>query len=247
MKKIFQYIISLFVLCGLLSSCISSEQTNYLQDIKADYSFRPFEEYILRAGDNVSCNISSQDRDITNVFNTLVTSESGSTAAKSFEIYNDGTIIIPYFGTIKIAGLTIQQAELVIQKKVQESITDAQVQLTMANNFFYILSKDKRGMFYVYKDNMTIYQALAISGQTTERMDLTKVTIVRKDMDGNTITKQFDLRAADVVQSEFYYIQPNDLIYFPTNKNSFFNVTSIGSFLSTITGPLAILLYAITL
>ena len=88
---------------------------------------------------------------------------------------------------------------------------------------------------------MTIYQALAISGQTTERMDLSKVKIVRKGKDGRDIIKEFDLRSQDVIESQFYYIKPNDVIYFSTSKNAFFNVTSVSSFISMVMVPLTTL------
>lgn len=247
MKKALFYIFVAVLLTNVLSSCISSEETNYIQQIKTSYRIKPFEEYRLAVGDMVACNISSQSDEVVRTFNNLITTDGGSNTSKSFRIFENGNIILPYFGDIHIAGLTLQEAESAIQKKMQEYFTDAQVQVSLTTNFFYILSKDKKGTYAVYKDNLTIYQALAISGQTTERMDLSRVSIVRKDINGNTITKTFDLRASDVIQSEYYYIKPNDLIYFPTNKNSFFNVTSVGSFLSTITGPLAILLYAISL
>ena len=128
---------------------------------------------------------------------------------------------------------------------MQQSVKDVQVKVTMANNFFYIYANDKRGSYQVYKDNMTIYQALAISQQTTGLMDLTRVSIVRKGPDGNTQVKTFDLRSQDVIQSEYYYIKPNDVIYFPTNKNSFFNISSMSSFITTMSVPLQFLLYSI--
>jgi protein involved in polysaccharide export with SLBB domain len=164
---------------------------------------------------------------------------------KTYTIYEDGTVILPFFGSAKIAGHTIEEAEEIIQKVMQESIKDAQVRVTLANNFFYIYANDKRGAYQVYKDNLTIYQALAISQQTTELMDLTRVTIVRIGDDGVTQRKTFDLRSQDVIQSEFYYIRPNDVIYFPTNKNSFFNISSLDSFIAALSIPVQFLLYSL--
>lgn len=128
---------------------------------------------------------------------------------------------------------------------MQESVLDAQVKVTLSSNYFYILASNKQGFYSVYKDNMTIYQALAISQQTTGTMDLSKVSIVRKDAVGNSVVKEFDLRTQDVIQSEYYYIRPNDLIYFPTNKNSFFNIESLGTFASTMMIPLNFLVYTV--
>lgn len=230
----------------MLNSCISTEETNYLQAINTTYAMQPYKEYKLSPGDLITCYITCNDKDFSYTFNNVINSGVSSNSGKTLTVYEDGTVIIPFFGTVKVSGLTIQESEIAIQKKMQESIGDAQVVVSLSNNFFYILSENKRGSYYVYKDNMTIYQALAISGQTTETMDISKVNIVRKDIQGNSVVKTFDLRSQDVIQSEYYYIQPNDVIYFPTNKNAFFNITSLGSFFTTVMTPLTFLLFAAT-
>ncbi len=228
------------------TSCISSEETNYMQAIDTAYSMKPYEEYKIVPGDMLSCFITCEDNDFSYVFNGILNTGSSSSAGKTLTVYEDGTVIIPFFGTVKVIGMTIQEAEIAIQNKTQESIVDAQVKINLANNFFYVLSDNKRGSYYVYKDNMTVFQALSISGQTTETMDISKVSIIRKDVQGNTVAKTFDLRSLDVVQSEYYYVQPNDVLYFPTSKKAFFNVTSLGSFFTTIMTPLTFLLFAAT-
>lgn len=244
MKLILYYLSFSIIGIALFSSCISSEEINYLQDFKMNYPLEPYKQYKLAVGDVITCSISSSDEELTTTFNNVISVDQSS--AKTFSIYEDGTVILPYFGTVKIEGLTVQQAEALIQEEMQKSILDAQVKVSLASNFFYVLSSDKKGSYYVYKDNMTIYQALAISEQTTATMDLTKVSIVRKDKDGNSITKTFDLRTQDVIQSEYYYIQPNDLIYFPTNRNSFFSIISLSSFITAVMIPLTFLIYAAT-
>lgn len=210
------------------------------------YPLQQYDEYKLVTGDAITCNIASRDKNLVAKFNSIITEASGGNQSKTFFINEDGTIILPFFGSVKIVGQTIQEAEQTIQNFIQQSITDAQVKISLASNFFYILSKDKKGRYNIYKDNLTIYQALAISEQTTETMDLSKVSIVRLDKEGNTITKTFDLRSYDVIQSEYYYIKPNDVIYFPTNKNAFFGVTSLNTFLGTLLTPLTFLFFAST-
>lgn len=246
MRRKLHYIFYSIFLISIFASCISSEEINYLQEIKMPYPLQQYEEYKLVEGDAITCNIASHDKALTARFNAIITQTSGGNTSKTFFINEDGTVILPYFGAVKIVGLTIQQTEQAIQKFIQESVTDAQVKVSLASSYFYILSKDKKGRYNVYKDNLTIYQALAISQQTTETMDLSKVSIVRLDKEGKSITKTFDLRSYDVIQSEYYYVKPNDVIYFPTNKNAFFGVTSLNSFLETLLAPLTLLFFAST-
>ncbi|SBV96243.1 polysaccharide biosynthesis/export family protein [uncultured Dysgonomonas sp.] len=243
MKYTLYFLLLSISISGIFSSCISSEEINYLQAIDKQYPLQEFKEYKLDVGDMISCAISSSDQELVSTFNTVITNNQN--VLKTYTIYEDSTVILPFFGTAKVAGHTIQEAEIIVQNLMQQSVKDVQVKVTMANNFFYIYANDKRGSYQVYKDNMTIYQALAISQQTTGLMDLTRVSIVRKGPDGNTQVKTFDLRSQDVIQSEYYYIKPNDVIYFPTNKNSFFNISSMSSFITTMSVPLQFLLYSI--
>lgn len=205
------------------------------------YRLKPFEEYRLAVRDNITCKISTADEETRVKFSNIISSSAGSSQGLGLVVYEDSTVIIPFFGTVKVAGLTIQEAELKIQDMMRESVTDAQVKVSLLSNIFYVYANDKQGQYRVYKENMTIYQALAISGQTTNRMDLSRVKIIRKGADGHDMIKEFDLRSQEVIESQFYYIQPNDVIYFSTNKNSFFNVTSVSSFVNMILVPLTTL------
>lgn len=229
-----------------VSSCISSEETNYMQHLPKDYEMVRFEEYRLAVRDNITCNISTSDKETSDLYRSIISDDSGSGFGVGLVVYEDSTVILPFFGPVKVAGLTVQQAEQKIQDMMRESILDAQVKIALLNNDFYVYANDKRGAYKVYKENLTIYQALAISGQTTNSMDLSRVKIVRKGENGLDVIKEFDLRSQDVIQSEFYYIKPNDVIYFATNKNSFFNVTSVSSFITMVMTPLTFLFFVST-
>lgn len=241
--RILYYLLMCMAPLAFFSSCISSEEVNYLQAIDSKYPMKEFEEYKLDIGDMVTCAISSDDAELVRTFNTVLSENQN--VLKMYRIYEDSTVILPFFGKAKIAGYTVQEAEQILQKMMQQSIVDVQVKVSMANNNFCIYANDRRGTYPVYKENLTIYQALAMAQQTSGKMDLSKVKILRRTKEGTTRQMEFDLRTQDVIQSEFYYIQPNDYIYFPTNKNAFFSVESLGSLTSMLSGPLTFFLYSI--
>lgn len=241
MKKMIKYILFSFLAAVLMSSCISSEEINYMQNLPQDYKLASFEEYRLAVRDNVSCRITIRDEESRKIFRNVIVNDPTQNEGLGLVIYEDSTVVVPFFGNVKIAGLTLQEAEMEIQEMMMESFPDAQVKMTLLSNYFYIYADDRQGSYRVYKENMTIYQALAISGQTTANMDLSNVKIIRKGQDGQDMIKEFDLRSSNIIQSEFYYIKPNDVIYFSTSKKSFFNVTSVQSFISMIMTPLTFL------
>ena len=252
-KKHLAKIILLISVIGLLSSCISPKETNLLQpDQKPYYSVKPYEDYRIRVNDELYCNILTMDaafiEEFSQAFSGIIStsgiSESGRNRydQTAYTVYNNGSISIPFFGEIKVEGLTISEAESVIQKKMKASFPDAEIRIRMKNNVFYIVSNKKNGIYSIFKDNMTIYQALSLSGNISEEMDLSKVKIVRLDKDGkSTVVKTFNLRTESVIESEYYYIQPNDVIYYSTSKSSFFRVSSFSSLFATILTPVTFL------
>lgn len=248
MKKIkhkYLYLIGLFQIL-LMPSCISSYDTNYLQPIPENYNLVNFTEYKLQVNDNLGCQIFTNDPEVTRMYRDVLTNNLTSNGI-SLTVYENGSIILPFFGAVDVMNLTLQEAELKIQNKLRESFNDIQVKLVQLNNDFFIFSSQQRGRYRVYKENMTIFQALAISGQTTETMDISKVKILRKNEQGLDVIKEFDLRSYDIIQSEFYYIKPNDQIYFPTNDKSFFNITTAQSFSSVVLSPLMYLFVVLKL
>lgn len=257
------------ILTAFFSSCITSEETNLLQSINAPYEKVSYKPYRLAVNDLVRCDIATKDMNFRKIFENVVTGESAtredmayrgtgrilmygggyapSRGSNIYQIHKNGKILLPFFGEVDIVGCTIEEAEERIQIKMRESITDAIVTLSLYNNYFYVLSDrgSVRGQYAIYKENMTIYQAVAqIRLRSDISLDYRDVKVLRKNDDGSTEIRSFDLRTKDVVQSEFYYMMPNDMLYFPTSKKSFFSITSLSSFFSTILAPVTFLLWA---
>lgn len=263
--KIIRLFLMMSVLTSLFSSCITSEETNYLQSINIPYEKQAFQPYKLAVNDLVRCEISTKDVGFRSVFEGIIRSdvivdESSFTGRVSgrvsnrgnigdlrnvYQIHKNGKILLPFFGEIDILGYTIEEAEEIVQAKMRESITDAIVSLSLYNNSFYVLSDrgSVRGQYVITKENMTIYEAIAQIGLRADiSLDYRDVKVLRKNEDGATEIRSFDLRTKDVVQSEFYYMKPNDMLYFPTSKKSFFSITSLSSFFTTILTPVTFLL-----
>lgn len=246
-----KYIYILLLGVIVLSSCTTAKQLNYLQDRDPHYPMAPFEDYRLQKNDEIYCTILTKDFEFAAEFNqvqdVLTPVEGGMRGGNSYTIYENGYISIPFFGDIKILGLTVPEAEEVILRKMKEAVPDAQVKIALKNTLFYVVSSEGNRVGTVYKDNMTIYQALAISSDISKNitMDLSKVKIVRMGEDGNSMIKTFDLRNTSVIESEFYYVKPNDVIYYSKSPGSFFRITSVWSFVSTVLVPVSFIAYVI--
>jgi polysaccharide export outer membrane protein len=226
---------------------MSSRTVNLLQDKDPVYTARPYRDYRLQYNDEIYCTILTKDTEFSKEFNGIITtlnSQGGGVNygnQRPYTIYEDGNISIPYFGEINIVGRTIPEAEDIIQNRMRQAYPDAQVNVILSNNSYYVVSDEKTGRFELYKDNTTIYQALAMSGRPSNRIDLSKVKIVRTNEQGKSFVKVFDLRAESVVESEFYYVKPNDVIYYSTRGASFFQINSFTSIWAVISAPIGVI------
>jgi polysaccharide export outer membrane protein len=72
-----------------------------------------------------------------------------------------------------------------------------------------------------------------MAGDISTFGDRSKIKVLR-EINGTTKIREFDIRSKDIINSEFYYIQPNDVIYIQNVNEQFFSVTTFGAALSTV-------------
>ncbi len=242
MKKNIRYIVLFFVILSSVS-CITNRSTRLLQDRSSlpvyDSIFYP--EYKLKANDELNVRIISLNPEIMSAFN-LGSTGSQTASSLSYRIYDDGTVDIPFADSIKIVGLTLVEATNVIENRLKNVNDDIIVKLQLSNNFFYMVGASGKGKFSIYKDRLTIYQAIAMAGFTPGVGNLKKVKIIREQDNGTSDIVTFDLRTESIINSAYYYIQPNDVIYMETSKGNFFRIQSFSSLMGVISSSLTFLL-----
>ena len=245
MKKSHIYIIVVCIVCAF-TSCISNKQTIYLQKGN-DYKPVQFEPYKLRLNDEISYYLMTSNTETQALYNGgQVGGLVNQNAKNSYRIYEDGTVHLP-IGKVKIEGLTLPEAESAVRTAFSKIVPDAEIRLNIINNYFYILGDHGKGRYVLYKENLNIYQALALAGDISNTGDKKNIKIIRKGMYGMDYVKTFDLRQESIVESEFYYIKPNDVIYIPTNPKAFFQIDSVTSFMSLIVAPVSLFVLVMSL
>ncbi|MDO9152151.1 MAG: polysaccharide biosynthesis/export family protein [Paludibacter sp.] len=238
-QKNYLFIFILIILS--FTSCYNYQSVGLLQD---DNIFLPkyekvdFIEYKLRVNDEVIYRLMTSDETISK----LITSDLATSGqyVNSYRIHPDGTIDLPFIKNIPVEGLTITEAGQVVEKRFKELIPDASIKLSIANKTFTIIGEASNGVFPIYKEKLTIYQALSMSGLLSYSGDPKRVRILRETDHGTKIL-QFDIRPKSIIESKYYYIYPNDIIYVQREPASFYKVSNYGSFIGTITTSLSFL------
>ncbi len=228
----------LLVVLTLLSSCYTQKDKRLLQESRSlpQYQAEVYQDYLLQANDELLFRLLTTDEDFIKL---IEANTSSPQQALSYRVYPDGTIDLPFVSLIKVAGLTIPQATEEIRKRYSQLVDDAEIKLALANKTFTIIGEAGNGVFPIYKERMTIYQALAQSGEIALSGDRKHVKIVR-EINGVPEILEFDIRPKSVIDSKYYYIYPNDIIYVQKEASSFYKTNSYTSLLALITSSISL-------
>ena len=247
MKKIvFNILIVLQVL--FFTSCLTTKQTNLLREPGGDIPSYPLsvpsEDYRVKQGDRLQVSITTNPLDelTTHLFSYFSSRNQVGAIDNSpngFSVNSQGTIYFPYVGDIYVQGKTTLEIRMLIEKKINESISDdCIINVSLENRYYSVVGEAGVGRYPIAKEQMTIFQALAQSRDVKQYGDRSHVKIIRQMEDG-TVINTFDLRSKDVVNSEFYYVQPNDVIYVQPLGRQFLGLNSFGSVFAVISTVLS--------
>ena len=200
MKKIITYI-SFFLLLTTLTGCYGYRQVGLLQerDNLPQYDSAAYEPYRLQVNDEIIYRVVTMDETIAK---TLSANSSGAGQyANSYRIYSDGTVDIPFLSPVKLVGLTELEAQDTLRKAFREIIPDADVKLAMYNKTFTVLGDANSGTYNIYKERMTIFQALAMTGDLMNSGDRRHVRIIRPHGNDEPVVLEFDIRTKSIIDS----------------------------------------------
>lgn len=231
-----------FAMMATLTGCYGYRQVGLLQerDDLPQYDSAAYKPYRLQVNDEIIYRVVTMDETIAKTLSTN-TNNVGQ-YANSYRIYSDGTVDIPFLPPVKLEGLTELEAQDTLRAAFREIIPDADVKLAMYNKRFTVMGDANSGIYTIYKERMTIFQALAMSGDLLNSGDRRHVRIIRPRGNAEPEVLEFDIRTNSIIDSEYYYVYPNDLIYVSRDKGSFYKQSSYSGFLALITSSVSLLI-----
>lgn len=225
----------------LLSSCYPMRRIGLVQERESlpQYAEGEYMKYRLQPNDEVEIRVITASQETAQLFTANTNGSANTNASYPYRIYSDGTVDIPFLDSVHIAGLTLKEAETTIENRLKDYADDIKVKMALTTNTFCVIGDAGRGYFPIYKERLTIYQALALCGGINESADYAHVKILRRAGDETKIV-EFDIRSQSIINSDYYYIYPNDIIYLDVSKRRFWAVNSYTAFLSIITSSLSL-------
>ena len=236
--------IKLLVLLLIIQGCTPMSKITYLNDSQSgEWDVSPIPpKHHLEIGDILMVRVISRNEESNNLFNLETNTNSANsvlTAANlylnGFTISQEGTIDIPNVGEVFVLNQTLEEAETTISLKAEEFLINPFVIVKLANFQFTVLGEiNAPGNYPVYKEGLTIYDAIAMSGGINDYGNLKKIKIVRSEKNKKQIYN-VDLTSSNILTSDFFYLRNNDLIYVQPVKFKGFKKSQSQLLLSALT------------
>lgn len=210
-----RFFLFISIICILVcASCTPTNKIPYFQNAQ-DTTYKRMLETVeapFQKNDILDINISSLSKDASADFN--------KTDAKGYLINNDGDIELPSLGKIKAEGLTKKQLKqnitnLILSKKL---LVEPLVEIRHINFEVTVLGEvNHPTVITVPSEQISLVKALGLAGDLTIYGKRDNVLLVREE-DGVRKTRRININSSDFLNSEYYYLKPNDLIYVEPNK-----------------------------
>ncbi|CAM3965069.1 polysaccharide biosynthesis/export family protein [Flavobacterium antarcticum] len=245
----------------VLGSCASREKLQYYQGIaeavqQDALTYNP----ILKHDDLLMIIVSAQNPEAVKDFNLAsygVIADGSNTLGRpdlagtqlryqSYLIDNKGNIEFPVLGTIKLGGMERSAAVELLKSKIQQYVNNPAVTLRILNYKVTVQGEVTRpGTFSTTTERITLPEALGMAGDLTIYGKRDNILIIR-EIGGKKSYNFVDLTKADFINSPFYYLQQNDLVYVEPNKTKM-NSSVVGANISVILTSVSLLITIVAL
>lgn len=227
---------SLLVMVLILSftSCVSNKKIMYYQNLEGnevipDGELISYElpEYRLQFNDIIDIQIQTIEQILEKGLTSKIQNDAnnavfGQIAQSGGDIYymtgytidKNGFIRMPLLGEIQVNDMTLDEIRILVENELKKYVTsEIFVRVKLGGIRFSTLGEFRRpGKYVVLQDRLTIFEAIAQAGDMTTVAKRDQILLVRQYPDGTRLHR-INLNDRQIIQTPFYFIQPNDQIY----------------------------------
>ena len=226
----FKKYVAYLVVCMAVffTACTSTKKIIYLQDVVPlkQQEIEQKYEVIIHGDDLLAIMVNSRDPELALPFNMpmvsyqLGSNTGGQQRVLGYLVDTNGNIDFPILGEIHVEGFTRMQLTELIKNKLIEGdlIKDPIVTVQFLNFKISVMGEVGRpGSFTISGDRITLLEALSMAGDLTIYGNRKNVLLIR-DNGGKKEYHRFDLTSIESLNSPYYYLQQNDVLYVEPNK-----------------------------
>lgn len=235
MKKIIN--LSLLLLVSLfIFSCASKDKIIYYENAEKDISNSVQKVNTrIQTDDLLMIIVSALDPDLAIPFNltstsTVMRENQAGVGQQSQQLYlvdGNGNIEFPVIGQINVLNKTKQDIIDELQSKISVYINNPIINVRIMNFKVTVQGEVNRpGVHTITSERLTVVEALSLSGDLTIYGNRNNILIFREE-NGKRISQRIDITKTDFINSPFYYLKQNDIVYVEPNKTRV-NASAVG-------------------
>ena len=240
------------MLLSLFFSCASKKEIVYYQNIDGINTSQNIASYEVKIqpDDLLMIIVSAEDPEIAMPFNlTTVTipnasnlqSAMGQQTIQSYLVDRNGNIEFPVLGKLQVGGLTRTEVLQSLKDKIGVYIKNPIINLRIMNFKVSLQGEvNSPGTYSVASERVTLIEALSMAKDLTIYGKRKNILVIR-EINGVKSYNRVDITKADFINSPFYYLAQNDIIYVEPN-NTKVNAAAVGPNTSVIISAISILI-----
>lgn len=217
-----------YVLCYLvaitLSSCSRQRNLVYFSDLKGTNGNT---SQVLDAGeptilknDILGITVNSTSPESNLLFASVPSNPTinGVYEREGYRVSNGGIIKFPVLGQVKLEGLTIGQAQALMETELSKYVKNAIVNIKFMNFRVTVIGEvNHPSTFTVTNEKINLLEALGLAGDMTPYGKRENVLLIR-EVDGTRMMERVNLNSKEVLNSPYFYLKQNDVIYVEPDK-----------------------------
>ncbi len=206
-------------------SCVPKRKMVYLQPEEGQNADSLYQyqrtSYRLQKGDILSIDVVSLEEEANEIFtaskgrqvNQNIQNGGDLYYMSGYSINDSGFVSIPIVGGVKVEGLTLEEAKQRIDELLKKFFSLYFLNVKLGGLRFTALGEFKApGKYVILQNQATIFEAIAMAGDLEMVASRSDVKLIRQ-YPGGTKIHEVNLLDQSIIQSPFYFIQPNDVIY----------------------------------
>lgn len=240
----------------VLFSCASRKDIVYYQNIDSlpTQKTNSF-EIKIQPDDLLMIIVSAEDPEIAAPFNLKSISIQSpgkldiATGQQTMQLYltdANGFIEFPVLGKLKVSGMSRSEVLQMLQQKISIYIKNPMINLRVMNFKVSVQGEvNLPGTYTVASERITLIEALTMAKDLTIYGKRNNLLVIR-EIDGVKSYNRVDITKADFINSPFYYLAQNDVVYVEPIKTKI-NGAAIGPNTGVIISISSLLITLITL
>jgi len=222
--------IFLLIVFFLVASCKPKENMIYMSNHNFEQETAQA-RYIglkIKVGDVLEINVSAFDENAVKPFNLSTINSTNVLGDNSviskpnhYIVSPEGYINFPVLGKMFCLGMTKQQLNEDFEYRLKSYLTDPLVEIKLVNLNISVLGEVvSPGVKTSPNERINLFQALALAGDMTPAANRTQVKLLRySEQTKKDSVINLDFSEANIVNSPYYYLQQNDILYIEPDKN----------------------------